>query len=211
MRNVFKIFFLALAASSIIFVSCKKDDKKDDKTVSKVTFGNKEWNIAKADGVCYIKYDEIQAAFFADSVKKFPHAYIDANTKRGAYSAIFDTAKFDYKNDNILAVQYWTNGLNVEIGGETIETGDFWAKNVSYVVDSFDATGATISFKLNADMFDVYETYTNHWDVNNAATTKMTILAIDQTVKADTSDYGKAMPASKIVRPASLKGAKFVK
>lgn len=206
MKNVFRILSLALVASSMFLVSCKKDEEN----VSKVTFGDKEWNIAKTDGVCYTRYNEIQAGFFADSTNTYPYAYIDAITTRGAYSATFDTAKYKY-NDDILSCYYYSAAdqlVNVTVNGQSVQYADFWAKNVNYVVDSFDATGATISFRLTADMFDFYKVYTEtHMDVDNAATTKMSIVALNQTVKADNRDFGKALPAGKVARPAMAKGA----
>lgn len=209
MKNVFKLACLALLAGAM-FASCGKDDEN----VSKVTFGSNSWDVKVVDGTSYTLYKEIQAGFFADSTARYPWVGLDATTAIGSYTGNFDTATYEYGTDNLLSLYYYTAEdqlVTVITATDTSVMGDYWAKNISYSVDSFDATGATISFTLSADMFDFYTVHNAGMDVANAKTTALTMKIYDATVKADGTDYGKAMNFGKMARPSKAKGAVVVK
>lgn len=192
-----------------MFASCGKD--KDN--FGSVTFGSDNWDIQAVNGKCYTNYGEIQAGFFSDSTARYPYVYLDASTPVGAYTGTFDTASYGYGSNDLFTLYYCSakdQMLTVIYPDSTSEeAGDYWAKNISYTVDSFDATGATISFTLSADMFDFYKAYTSGMNVANAATTAMTMSVKSATVAVDNS--AKAINAGKLARPSQVKGARITK
>ncbi len=211
MKKVFSLLCMALVAG-VMFTSCKDDEN----TLGEVKFGSEKWDVVAANGTSYTHYDEIQAGFFADSVSRYPWVYLDAATSVETYKGNFDTATWEYGTDAILALYYYSSAsevltLQYEDGTE-YTVGDWWAKTVDYTVSAFDATGATISFNLAADMFKFADEYTalNGIDIDNVATTKLKMDVKDASVTADNNDYGKAM-FNKVARPNQLKGAKIVK
>jgi hypothetical protein len=211
MKNVFKFLGLALVAGTFLFVSCKKDDDN----VSQVTFNGNSWNVKAVSGKSYTHYNEIQAGFFSDSVARYPWVGLDAVTKVGTYTGTFDTATYGYGSDNLISLYYYTAADQlvtiISKTGDTSVMGDYWAKNISYSVDSFDATGATISFTLSADMFDFLKVYQSGMNVAGASTKALSMKIYDATVTADNNNYNKAANFGKIARPSQAKGARIVK
>ncbi len=207
---------MALVAGAL-FTSCGNDDEN---TLGEVKFGSEKWDIKAANGVSYTLYDEIQAGFFSDSVSRYPWVYLDAATAVETYKGNFDTATWSYGTDAILSLYYYSAADQVLTlqydDGTEYTVGDYWAKTVNYTVTAFDATGATISFSLAADMFkfeNEYNAISGTLDVDNADITKLKMSVKDATVTADNTNYDakNAVRPGMTARPYQLKGAKIVK
>jgi hypothetical protein len=181
MKNIFKVFGIALLASSMLFVSCKKDSETQDKIDQAadgitVTFAGTQWVAA----FCTFNYDaqneliDIQAYKVKDhtpilglAFNKKEKTYTNVNLKveeetdeEGTYYVLDG-----YEKDNIQVVKYWES--------EQQDEYDWWASTVkSLTVSNFDANTLVLDANLSATMFDyaAWDSETN--PVTNPTATK---------------------------------------
>jgi hypothetical protein len=168
MKNIFKVMGVALLACSMIMVSCKKDDDKNNNVAEgvNVTFDGQNWTASSIQSVLYSDYGviDIYAAQTQGSMPIFDNAW--GSTEVGTVSSTADAQ--GGLSDGHNWVEYYEETYLQDNNGAYY--GDWWAKQATTEITAIDLTALTVSAKMNGTMFSATEAFIEGIGVEGAAT-----------------------------------------
>lgn len=139
-----------------------------------VTFNDTIWQASHINGRWYSEYNIWDV--YAEKIEgEFPIVDICTSILSGTSSA---TANEDGGlSGNFNWVEYYQQSYLVDNNGDYY--GDYWAKNVTCSVSSFDATALTLSANVNATMFSAYDAFINGTGIDAASTAPMNVYIVN--------------------------------
>ena len=158
-----------------------------------VTFNGTTWQASYINGIWYSDYG-IWDVYVSQTQGQLPIADVATSITAGTSSAIADSQNgslggsfnwVEYYNETYLQDQ---DGYNY---------GDYWAKNVSCNVSSFDATTLTLTANVNATMFSALEAFVSSAGavgVDAASTAPMTVNINNVSLVASGSGGSSTVP-----------------
>ena len=137
-----------------------------------VTFNGTTWEASFINGIWYSDYGAWEV--YASQIEgQFPKADMATSITSGTSSATANSNGSISENGNFHWVEYYDQ-TSLQDGDGTIY-GDYWAKNVSCTVSSFDPTTLTLTANVNATMFSAYDAFINGTGIDAASTAPMTV------------------------------------
>ena len=142
-----------------------------------VTFNGTTWQASYINGIWYGEYG-IWDVYASQTQGQFPAADIATSIMSGT-----STATADNQNGGLDGYFNWVEYYNeTSLTDGTNYYGDWWAKNVTCTVSSFDATSLTLTANVNATMFSAYDAFINQTGVDAASTAPMTVDIVNVTL-----------------------------
>lgn len=165
MKNIFKLMGIALLASSMIFVSCKKDNTTDEpiQTIPdgvNVTFNGESWTAAVSQCTHYTAQTAMQFSAMKSDSEQFPAfdevIYSDAV---GTTTETTQEANMgQFTDDNTHGwVEYYKEGALQDQNGHTF--GDWWASEATTDIKALDLTALKVTAVMEGTFFSALEAW----------------------------------------------------
>lgn len=166
MKNIFKLMGVALLASSMLFVACKKDENTDEPNTPQeetiadgvsVTFnGGQAWANNAGSGVVYFNQSGVLMFNFQAEANNFPmFDMVTSKLTSGTETEQCQTTgqqQGSFAGGNMQYCEYYERTRLVD--PDTNYYGDWWATEVTTDIRAIDLTNLTVTAKLSGTMFD---------------------------------------------------------
>lgn len=190
MKNVFKFLGIALIASSLVFVSCAKEEENTtnnngtennggennggntDQTVATCTFDGTTWTAAYNVAKHYGSYSVVLVRL-AEAADASTYPIADVAVSRdatGTYTDTYDGSA--WANDVVNYIEYYEETYLTD---GTYQYGDWWAESANINITKADLTAGKLTATINCGMFKATEALVEGGDFATASRCNMTV------------------------------------